>query len=98
MSQEKLDQACEQHLAANFGQEVDFAIERSLPELLDVGLVTVQDVRPPLSWRMSCRVSSIHMQVECWSGHACEPVKCTHPCPGLVTTAPMSQSTGDAAA
>ena len=44
MSQERLDQACEQHLAANFGQKVDFAIERSLPELLDVGLVTVRDV------------------------------------------------------
>ena len=63
MSQEKLDQACEQHLAANFGQEVDFAIERSLPELLDVGLVTVQNVRPPLS--CACCVSSLHMQNEC---------------------------------
>ena len=46
MSQDRLDQACEEHLAAHFGQEVDFAIERSLPELLDVGLVTVNDVSP----------------------------------------------------
>ena len=45
MSRDRLDQACEQHLAKAFGQEVDFAIERSLPELLSDGLVTQHEVR-----------------------------------------------------
>ena len=45
MSKERLDQACEDHVARQFGQEVDFAIERSLPELLSDGLVTQQGVR-----------------------------------------------------
>ena len=62
MSQERLDQACEQHLAANFGQEVDFAIERSLPELLDVGLVTIRDVSACSATRLADTVQATMRQ------------------------------------
>lgn len=39
MSHDELDAACEEYLNRTYGEQVDFAIERSLPELLRDGMV-----------------------------------------------------------
>ena len=44
MSHQALDEACEGYLQSNFGEPVDFAIERSLPELLQDGMITEDNV------------------------------------------------------
>ena len=48
MSRQELDKTCEDYLQNTFGESVDFAIERSLPELLDDGLI-IQDAQVCLS-------------------------------------------------
>ena len=40
MTQAELDGACEEHLRARLGERRDFAIENSLPTLLQDGLVS----------------------------------------------------------
>jgi hypothetical protein len=51
MSQAELDGACERHLAERFGERRDFAIENSLPTLLQDGLISrgAQVPTPPAS-------------------------------------------------
>ncbi|KAK9809543.1 hypothetical protein WJX73_000179 [Symbiochloris irregularis] len=43
MTHRELDDECEAYLMNSFNERVDFAIERSLPELLEDGLVTEDD-------------------------------------------------------
>ena len=45
MFRQQLDEACESYLQETYNELVDFAIERSLPELFQDGLVTENEVR-----------------------------------------------------
>jgi len=45
MTDADLDAACEAHLAAKFGEKLDFALENALPTLLQDGLVKREGVR-----------------------------------------------------
>jgi hypothetical protein len=46
LSQQELDKECEEYLYKHFGEKLDFAIENSLPFLLEDGLISdTADVR-----------------------------------------------------
>lgn len=60
MSHNDLDEACEAYLERTFGERVDFAIERSLPELLQDGMVNDHEVGPAHPCPRQCACSGNH--------------------------------------
>jgi len=55
MTDADLDAACEAHLAAKFGEKLDFALENALPTLLQDGLIKREGVRRRAAPRASVR-------------------------------------------
>ena len=60
MTDADLDAACEAHLAAKFGEKLDFALENALPTLLQDGLIKREGVRPCRAALCALRGLGVH--------------------------------------
>ena len=82
LSQADLDGACERHLRERFGERRDFAIENSLPTLLQDGLIGRDaQARPPHLQPMPLSIKPDGCAVHPPTGEAWECFGAMHPCP-----------------